>query len=227
MKFAAIGFDLDGTLYPPYRLNVRLIPFLLKEQRLLRALGRVRIRMREEDLSSEQGREDFYHDQARLMAQILGDPPEAVQEKVERLIYRGWEHHFKHIRLFPHVRETLGALKNRGCKLGLLSDFPPEQKLLNLGLGGLWDAVLSSEWTGSLKPAPAPFLELARRMGSRPDDLLYVGNSVSYDVAGARNAGMKTALIRFKWKGLKKKERIFDPDFVFNDYRQLLNFVTG
>jgi putative hydrolase of the HAD superfamily len=74
---------------------------------------------------------------------------------------------------------------------------------------------------GRLKPDPAPFLELAGSMGISPERLLYVGNSVSYDVKGARGAGMKTALIRPKWK----KRLAGAADFVFSDYRQLRDYV--
>jgi len=232
LKFSAVAFDLDGTLYPNFRLNIRLIPFLLKDQRLLRAMGTARERMRKyggnypEDL---QGR-DFYEIQAVIMAEILGKPAEKVREETERLIYRGWEPLFKNIRLFPFVRETLDAFRNKGLKLGLLSDFPPETKLVHLKADGYWDTVLCSEETGYLKPDKASFLDLAEKMKTPPGCILYVGNSIRCDVAGAGRAGMKTALIR---SGLKRfwplagGSRKDHPDFVFHDYRQLHDYVLG
>ena len=216
MKFAALGFDLDGTLYPDYSLNFRLVPFLLKDQRLLRAMGKARDRLREFGAYGE----DFYETQARIMGEILGEPAGEVKERTERLIYRGWEGHFKKIRLFPHVREALDAFRKNGIKMGLLSDFPPETKLKNLGIFEYWDVIICSEETGRLKPDPAPFLELADRMKAHPEQILYVGNSVPYDVEGARKAGMKTALV---CSGLKKRSA--GADFVFSDYRQLCDYV--
>ena len=227
MKFSAVAFDLDGTLYPNIRFYIRLVPFLLKEQRLLRALNGARQRLRE---TGGYGG-DFYELQARLMAEVLGQPAGLVKERVERLIYRGWEPHFKKIRLFPHVKETLDAFRDNGVKMGLLSDFPPLAKLENLNLGKYWDAVLCSEQCGRLKPDPKPFMDLSARMAVRPEELLYVGNSLRYDVAGAFGAGMKTALVFPGWK----KTPVFDagengrqsPDFVFSDYRQLRDYVLG
>jgi putative hydrolase of the HAD superfamily len=218
VRFKNIAFDLDGTLYPNYSLNLRLIPFLLKEQRLLRAMGRARTELRE--IHGYDG--DFYGTQARLMGEILGESMEMVREKNEKLIYRGWEHHFKKIRLFGHARETLDAFRSAGIKLGLLSDFPPEKKLENLGLDGYWDTVLCSEVVGRLKPDSEPFLELARRMKAKPEEILYVGNSVSYDVKGAHRAGMKAALIRPRWRKPRG-----EPLFDFYDYRQLCDFVLS
>ena len=228
VKFSAVAFDLDGTLYPDSRFFIRLIPFLLWNHRLLWAMGKARDQLRDFDRDSngnfETEIEDFYALQARYMGELLHQEPEKVRKRTERLIYRGWEPLFKRIKLFPHVRETLDAFRNEGIKMGLLSDFPPEAKLENLKIGAYWDAVLSSELTGHLKPAPAPFLELARRMERKPEEILYVGNNVRYDVKGARDVGMKTALILPGWK--KRPSGGF-PDFIFHDYRQLRDYVLG
>jgi putative hydrolase of the HAD superfamily len=223
-RFDGIAFDLDGTLYPNYRLNIRIIPFILKELPLLLALGKARSRMRsgQEDCPLGEG---FYEYQARIMAEILGEESGAVQEKTERLIYRGWEPLFARITPFPHVRETLETLKGRGLKLGLLSDFPPALKLANMGLAGYWDTVLCSEITGRIKPHPLPFQELAKQMGVALERLLYVGNSVPYDIIGAKKVGMKAALVTHS--PLKKRRRPGNADFAFSDYRQLSKYVLG
>lgn len=211
---------MDGTFYPNYRLNVRLLPFILKEHRLLRALGKARIRLRE----SPPAGCSFYELQAHIMAELLNADPQDVRERIERLIYRGWEPLFKKIKLYSHVKETLAALKEGGLKLGVLSDFPPETKLAHLGLAGLWDTVLCSEQIGRLKPDRAAFEELVRRMDLPPEHILYVGNSVPYDIAGARQAGLRAALVTplgiLDWNKDK-------ADFVFSGYRQLRKFVLN
>ena len=230
MKFPAVAFDLDGTLYPNYELNFRLIPFILKEQRFLRAMGTARTRLRK----TGGGRiGDFYEAQAKIMGEILGESPEKVMEKTEKLIYRGWEDHFKKVRLFPHVIETLDALRKNGITLGLLSDFPPETKLKNLKIFECWDVVVCSEEAGFLKPDPAALLEIAKRMDTAPEKILYVGNSVSYDVVGAHKAGMKAALVRAVpllptgEKPLSAVPDVRRADFIFSDYRQLRDYVLS
>jgi len=236
MRFPAVAFDLDGTLYPNYRFYAHLIPFLVKEQRLLRAFGKARDRLREEGAAegivtesggeggvTTGGGESFYRKQARYMSDILKASGTAaeLEEKTCRLIYRGWEPLFKKVKLFSHVIETLTALKANGVKLGLLSDFPPQAKLEHLGLSAFWDTVLCSEETGRLKPDPLPFRELAASMGFPPEEILYVGNSFAYDVVGASQTGMKTAWVTPARRGRKKDA----ADFVFHDYRQLRDYV--
>jgi putative hydrolase of the HAD superfamily len=81
-----------------------------------------------------------------------------------------------------------------------------------------------SERSGKLKPDPVSFLELARMMGKAPEEILYVGNSVSYDVGGALCAGMKSALIVPRWK---RRSGLTLPAFVFHDYRQLCDYVLS
>jgi putative hydrolase of the HAD superfamily len=230
MKYPAVAFDLDGTLYPNYQLNIRLIPFILKEQRFLRAMGKARTILRK---SGRGTGSDFYEEQAKIMGEILGESPEKLKEKVEKLIYRGWEDHFKKVKLFPHVVETLDALRKNGITLGLLSDFPPETKLKNLGIFECWDVVVCSEEAGFLKPDPAALLEIAKRMGTIPEKILYVGNSVSYDVVGAHKAGMKAALVRAvpllpgREKPPSAAPDVRRADFVFSDYRQLRDYVLN
>jgi len=223
---SAVAFDLDGTLYPNYRLNIRLLPFFFKHWPLLAAFAWARgvIRRRQEQ-SPEAVAPDFYDYQARLTAGLLRAPPERIREKIERLIYQGWEPHFLKIKLFPHVREVLAALRAAGLKLGLLSDFPPETKLKNLGFDGCWDAVLCSESIGALKPAILPFAELARALQCPPGQVLYVGNSRPYDVDGARRAGMKTALFAGRFSGNGTAAGKTKADFIFHSYRQLRDFV--
>ena len=219
-KFSAVTFDLDGTLYPSFRLFCRLIPFSLRNHRLLGAMGKARSRLRK----SGEYAGDFYELQARLMGEILNEEAEKIREKTDRLIYRGWEPLFKDIKLFPHTRETLDAFRDAGIPMGLLSDFPPDKKLEYMKLTEYWNVTLCSENSGRLKPDPASFLELAEKMGQSPRDILYVGNKLGYDVEGAHAAGMKAALILPGWK---KRPASSTPFFAFSDYRQLREYVLS
>jgi putative hydrolase of the HAD superfamily len=244
----AVAFDLDGTLYPNYRLNIRLAPFVLREWPLLLAFGRARAIIRAEQErawwqgETGAGAEDpegrfFYARQAKLCADFLGADPSLVQEKINRLIYLGWEPYFKKIRLFPRVRETLSAFKKAGLKLAMLSDFPPDTKLKYLGVGDCWDAVLCSECSGGLKPDPRPFEATASALGIAPEKILYVGNSFRYDVAGAKGAGMKAAWITRRTRAARMlsiqsvlgavSSKTSPVDFAFHDYRQLCKYVLS
>jgi putative hydrolase of the HAD superfamily len=231
-KIDGIAFDLDGTLYANYQFYVRVLPFVIKEFPLVLAWGKARNTIRKANISSLTA-EEFYDRQAALMGEYLKKDPGAVRVRHEALIYRGWEEVFKRIPLFPDLKETLREFRDSGIKLGVLSDLPPDRKLENLGLSGIWDVQLCSELSGGLKPNKTPFLTLAEKMGLPPERILYVGNSVSYDVLGSKNAGMKAALIvpsllrRRRSGGRPGGERAGYADFVFSSYRQLLLYVLN
>jgi putative hydrolase of the HAD superfamily len=221
-----VGFDLDGTLYANYHLHIRLIPFVIREFPLTLAWFKVRNRLHAQAARETPVSGDFYDTQAALVAAALGGESAVMRDKLDRLIYRGWEKAFARIRPFPGLAKTLAAFRAAGLRLGLLSDFPPARKLKLLGLADFFDAAFSTESTGTLKPDSAPFRKLAGDMGLAPEEVLYVGNSPRYDIAGAKKAGMKAALIRrgalstgFARHGAAR------ADFVFKSYRQLRRFV--
>ena len=229
LEVKAVAFDLDGTLYPNCRLYVRLLPFIFKHGHLLSAFGKARDQIRrEQEESPASVRQNFYDYQALLTARKLNKPAEKIREQIENQIYRGWEPYFLKIKLFPYVKELLLKLRETGYKTGLLSDFPPENKLKNLGIRDCFNTVLCSENTGAIKPAIQPFLSLAENLGCRPEEVLYTGNSYNYDIIGARRAGMKTALLvkRIQYKKASFTQKKGNAaDFLFCDYRQFCNFV--
>lgn len=213
MQLRAVAFDIDGTLYPNYKMYLRSIPFFLGHSRMVWHFGRIRKEIRREEPIS-----DFYQRQAELLAERLGESPREAGERINRTFYGSWEGIFRRIKTYPEVRETLDAFRSAGLVLGAMSDFPPGRKLEYFGLAGLWDTVFSSQDLGYLKPHARPFEELARRLGTAPAETLYVGNSYAYDVDGARAAGMPTAHI-----GRPRKK---DPaDFEFRRFRELREFV--
>lgn len=215
MILRAIAFDIDGTLYPNWVMHLRSIPFFLSRPRLIWNFGRVR-----KDIRKQESITDFYQRQAEMLAERMRWTPEKAREVINRDFYGSWEKIFVQMKTFPGVRESLDAFREKGLKLAAMSDFPPGNKLSYLGLENLWDVIFSSQDTGYLKPHAQPFLETAKRLGEKPENILYVGNSYPYDVEGARAAGMVTAHIG--------KPRQKDPaDFEFRHYGELRDFVLA
>jgi putative hydrolase of the HAD superfamily len=225
MGIKGVAFDLDGTLYPNYRLYCRLLPSFLAHPLFFRAFGWARHHLHRGGTGTSL--DSFLDEQLSLMTKLLGKESAHIRQKLEKLIYRHWEDQFSKIGLFPHVRETLAALRRGGFKLGLLSDFPPVRKIALLGLEGSFDVLLSTEETGRLKPDGIPFAKLAQAMALDPSEILYVGNSYRYDAAGARAAGMQSALIKRSILSTGYCPDTGETDFVFRDYRQLREYVLG
>jgi putative hydrolase of the HAD superfamily len=95
------------------------------------------------------------------------------------------------------ARPTLAALRARGVKLGVVSnsDGHIEWKLNDVGLGGLFDAVLDSHLEGVSKPDPAIFRRAVERLGVEASRTLYVGDLYAIDVVACAHAGLQGALI--------------------------------
>jgi putative hydrolase of the HAD superfamily len=94
------------------------------------------------------------------------------------------------------MAETLGALRARGLKLGIITNGETEfqgRHIAALGLAALVDTVLVSQTEGLRKPDAAIFRLAADRLGVTPDQCLFVGDNPAADILGAHAAGMRTA----------------------------------
>jgi putative hydrolase of the HAD superfamily len=215
----AVAFDIDGTLYPSFSLYVRIIPYIIRHFRFYLHYNKVRrIMHRTAPLP------DFYEYQARLLAEELGCSSARARAMIKLIAYDGLKPYFERIRPFKYVNETFKALREKGLKIALLSDFPPSQKNEIWGLVPYCDLILGSEEIGALKPSKYPFGIMANALGLEPGQILYVGNSVKFDVRGANNAGMKSAIIAPLLKRIFSK-KIKEADISFSNYRQFQNIV--
>ncbi|MDR0910630.1 MAG: HAD family hydrolase [Spirochaetaceae bacterium] len=201
----AVAFDIDGTLYRNSSLNSLLGSWFMKNHRQLRAYGKIRKEIRALDAAGQwNAREHFFTKQGELLGRELGIDAIKAEEWVEKEIYQGWAPLFEYIPPIRYLEPTLAALKREGYKIAALSDFPPEQKLVNMGIEKYFNVILGAENIGYLKPSPVPFAELAKALDTAPNEILYVGDNVEYDIMGAKKAGMQAAYIGPCWAFLGK-----------------------
>ena len=100
-----------------------------------------------------------------------------------------------YIRLYPHIPEALALLRQRGCRLWLLSNAQQvftAYELRLLGLDTQFDGVLLSSDYGCRKPDVRFYQALLNGHNLDPQHCLMIGNDRSTDIAGARAAGMAT-----------------------------------
>ena len=112
---------------------------------------------------------------------------------------------------YPHVRETLVKLKERGLKLGIVSDAPRLQawlRLAEMNLVEFFDIVVALEDTGQLKPSNMPFQRAIENLRFDAGEILFVGDNPERDIKGAAAMGMHTALAKYGQfaKGKSKAE---------------------
>jgi putative hydrolase of the HAD superfamily len=96
--------------------------------------------------------------------------------------------------VYPEVSDTLAALRERGLRLGVVSNWDPRlpELLDRLDLAGYFDAVVYSSAVGVEKPDRRIFLEALRRLGVEAGEALHVGDGRLEDVEGAMGAGMRS-----------------------------------
>jgi putative hydrolase of the HAD superfamily len=99
--------------------------------------------------------------------------------------------------LYPDVLPVLGGLKQRGLVLGLISNVEGDilPTLDELQVRPLLDVVVTSRETGFNKPRPEIFFKALEKGDVTPQDTLYVGDQISVDIVGAKNAGIDAVLL--------------------------------
>jgi putative hydrolase of the HAD superfamily len=219
MRFDAIAFDLDGTLYPNLRLYLTAFPSMARKAKRFFAFNAARhaLRKRGAELPRAADGPSFRAAEAALVASSLGIGEDCAAAFIDREFYGELEELFARVRPYRGLKPALSELAKAGMRLALLSDLPPKRKLALMGLSGFFEVELCSEDTGFLKPATEPFAMLASSLGLPPERILYVGNSSRIDAAGAKAAGMSAALISLRKSPV--------ADLVFHDWRKLVAFA--
>lgn len=225
-SFDAIAFDIDGTLYPAWKLNFRLIPFCVFHPRFMLAFRKTR-----KSFHNQASKQDFFYEQAKIMTSLLVKPFKTsdldtkekliakMEEKIDKLLYKGWIKPYSKVKLYKGVVEVLKKCNELEIPVGILSDFLPGEKLKNWNIDTYIKASVGAEDTGALKPSAIPFLALAKQLQISPNRILYVGNNYKLDCLGGKNAGLKTALI------VKSKKDFPKADFTFKTYDELYQYL--
>lgn len=87
--------------------------------------------------------------------------------------------------------------------------------------------VLSAEF-GKVKPDPSIFHHAASLYGCRPDECIYVGNSPSKDVDGARNAGyLASVQIEYSDSSEDTTDPGGSPDFYIKSMKELPDIIQS
>ncbi|MDP8938353.1 MAG: HAD family hydrolase [Actinomycetota bacterium] len=130
-------------------------------------------------------------------AELGLDVAEALLEEAALRHLDAWTPHIRHD---AEAAPTLAALRERGVRIGLLSNthWPRqfhERFLQRDGLIELIDARLYTSEMPFQKPHPTAFLSACQALGvDDPGRVVFVGDRPWDDVTGARRAGMRTVL---------------------------------
>ena len=184
MRFSAILFDLDGTL-------LDTIPDLAGAANAMRHdLGLPPIA--QDILATYVGR-----GVEQLVTRALeheGTP--ADPDRKAQALARYTEHYRqlngRRSHPYPGVLDGLQAFRSAGCKLAVVTNKSTEftgPLLRQQGLADFFEVVVCGDTCAHKKPDPMPVFHACTLLGVRPDQALFIGDSIN-DALAAQAAGM-------------------------------------
>lgn len=220
----AVAFDVDGTLYSEPRLYLSSISFALRYRKTISRFRALRATLHHPP-PPPTPTGTLYQWQAQRFAEIAGIGVAEARQHITQVIYEQWIERAARTPLLPHVATLLTLLHQHGIPLAVLSDFPPERKLARWGVATLFRVALNSETCNRLKPHPRPFELLMQSLSLPPQEILYVGNSVHYDIQPAHELGFATAYYRDPLRTHRSAATLPLDTFIFSHYRALRHYL--
>jgi HAD superfamily hydrolase (TIGR01549 family) len=126
----------------------------------------------------------------------------------------------------PEMKDVMDELMTTGLYFGIISNVLSStqvpRNLLDYDLKEYYSQVVMSASYGKVKPDPSIFLHAADEAGFHPGECIYVGNSPSKDIFGAKNAGYKAAIqIEYVDDSDDTTDPGPEPDFYIRSMREL------
>lgn len=115
------------------------------------------------------------------------------------------EYRKKYFSVFPGAVDVLRILRDRGLKLGILTNGFSEthrEKIALLQIGEFFDAIFIADEVGMLKPDPLLFAHACKELGSSPMRGAMVGDRYDRDIRGALDAGMYAIWLKVRDESL-------------------------
>lgn len=211
-KFKAVFFDLGGTLVKTADAP-EIFRRILEAHGVTVKLGSIaeahRAKTNEFDVRemAKLGMSFWIEWNMKILERV------GVQENKEFLAKKIDEQWFEYadLEMFSDVVETLVQLKARGIKLGIITNgFRRDFQLIleKFGLAGYFDVVVGADTLRRAKPDEGVFLCAIGRVGIKPEETLFIGDSVESDYRGVGKAGLKPLLIDRDRKTSENVERI-------------------
>jgi pyrophosphatase PpaX len=123
------------------------------------------------------------------------------------------------------MEDVLAVLKETGHRLGIVT--AKRRKTVDLAFARLpiehlFETVVGGDETPRQKPHPDPLLLALDRLGARPQDAAYVGDS-PFDMQAAKAAGIFA--VGVSWGRIHDAGKLADADVVIDSAAELLDLV--
>lgn len=144
----------------------------------------------------------------RMLKTVAGDFTEEQVAQLRNVYDRAYEADPMHlVTEYPGIRAVLRTLKEQGIHIGVFSNKPDDMtcKVAELLYPGLFHAVRGQRPETPLKPAPDGALLLAKMLGAKPEECLYIGDTW-VDMETGKNAGMETVGVLWGFRDRQELE---------------------
>lgn len=122
--------------------------------------------------------------------------------------------------------EILEYIKSQNIKIGLLSNgsfIDQAQKSIFLGIDNYFDAFVTVDLCLAEKPDQKAFHYVLDKLKVQPEETIMVGDSIQFDIIGAKNVGMKAIL--YAGNKVYKVSETNPADGVINHLLDLKKFL--
>ena len=162
--------------------------------------------------------------------------PDYPSEKIASLAPQlnfWWRERTGRTALKQGVHKMLDGLHQRGYRIALISNTTsPTDSPNTLEQGGLtqyFETMILSTVCGIRKPSPEIFWLATRAMNIEPARCAYVGDRISRDVVGSRQAGFSISIIiePLGKPRLDEQNQTAKPDYVIHELSELLDIFPA
>lgn len=125
----------------------------------------------------------------------------------------------------PGAIKTLDNLRKKGKQLAMITngtEHDQQEKINRFNLAQYFDVILIEGSFGTGKPHPKIFLEALKKLSAKPATTCMIGDSLEYDIAGAKPLGITTIWNNWAHRALPANLHS-PPDIEINRISEIMN----
>jgi len=129
---------------------------------------------------------------------------------------------------FLGASEGVRTIHKMGLKIGIVTSkrlHMVERGLKIMGLNGIFDVIITPDDTKKTKPDPEPVLCGCTKLGVKPSEAIYVGDSI-FDMQSGKSAGTKLCAVKYTITPLERFAE-FEPEFLVDSMIELAEILKG
>ena len=198
-RVKAVLFDLGGTL-----VRTTEIPYVMRRILKHRGINRSLEEITRAWKEAEKGLN--FRDLTKLLdefwvqwnVRILSNLQVNTDTRAlaEYIASHWWD--YSDVSLYPDGEEMLPLLKERGLKIGLITNglqSDVNEILPKVGLQSFFDIVVAIDTLRKMKPDVEVFHYALRKLKTVPSEAIFIGDEIETDYKGAQNSGLTAYLI--------------------------------